>query len=284
MISSTQTRNKRFTKLYPHHSKTMVHLGSIIRDLEGLTARDKATLYALATYANIHPQYSPKPCAFPTQKTLIRATGNKQTALTASLKELERKGFIQILKHARKTATVPTHVYILSLETIPSNEETIPSNGGRQSRLTGTNSNITIKNSNNPIVPLEGTEAEIPFELKNEQEEKPPPKAKTKPKKKGQEIPTLEKVTEHMLLKLPEINTEWTPNRIKKATKSRYETFLENDWKDGHNNPVKLWKSKFINAIKFEKPWTYSDDDPNQPQTTQTHLPNNAPQSPPAKL
>ena len=35
---------------------------------------------------------------------------------------------------------------------------------------------------------------------------------------------------------------------------AKYESWKENDWKDGHGNKIKNWKTKFKNQIPFLKP------------------------------
>jgi hypothetical protein len=38
------------------------------------------------------------------------------------------------------------------------------------------------------------------------------------------------------------------------SLKSKFLSWVENDWKDGNNKPIKLWKSKIRNTIPFLKP------------------------------
>jgi len=38
------------------------------------------------------------------------------------------------------------------------------------------------------------------------------------------------------------------------SLKSKYESWVENGWKDGHNNIIKLWKSKIRNTIPHLRP------------------------------
>jgi hypothetical protein len=87
-------------------------------------------------------------------------------------------------------------------------------------------------------------------------------KGKGKVKRKAKnEIPSVEEVIEEMKVKLPQINNEWTPCRITKATRLKYETCVENGWKDGNGNAISNWKLKFVNMMKFEKPWTFGKDE-----------------------
>jgi hypothetical protein len=38
------------------------------------------------------------------------------------------------------------------------------------------------------------------------------------------------------------------------SLKSKFLSWVENDWKDGNNKPIKSWKSKIRNTIPFLKP------------------------------
>jgi hypothetical protein len=97
-------------------------------------------------------------------------------------------------------------------------------------------------------------------------------KEKGKDKEKGKvngkavNIPTLDEFCSYLIEKLPSINPEWTKTRATRAATSRYETYIADGWKDGRGNAIKQWKTKAVNAIKFEKPWTYGNEQPQQPQ------------------
>jgi len=41
------------------------------------------------------------------------------------------------------------------------------------------------------------------------------------------------------------------PNIDLKALELKYKSWIENDWKDGNNKPIKKWKSKILNTIQF---------------------------------
>jgi hypothetical protein len=43
-------------------------------------------------------------------------------------------------------------------------------------------------------------------------------------------------------------------NLYEYSLKSKYESWVENGWKDGHNNIIKLWKSKIRNTIPHLRP------------------------------
>jgi len=64
----------------------------------------------------------------------------------------------------------------------------------------------------------------------------------------------------YLINTLPEINPEWTLERIKRVSKLQYETYQENNWKDGNGKQVKNWKTKAKNAISYKKPWNYGAD------------------------
>lgn len=84
---------------------------------------------------------------------------------------------------------------------------------------------------------------------------------------KDKDRPTEKEFILYLVSKLPAINPDWTTERATRAAKSRYETYVANNWRDGYNKPVKNWKTKAINAIKCEKPWSYGSDDKSTPQS-----------------
>ena len=49
------------------------------------------------------------------------------------------------------------------------------------------------------------------------------------------------------------------------AIKSKYQTWVDNGWKDGFNKPIKNWKNKFNNTLPNLKP--IKNNAPNTPQT-----------------
>jgi hypothetical protein len=43
------------------------------------------------------------------------------------------------------------------------------------------------------------------------------------------------------------------PNVDKESVRLKYKSFVENDWKDGNNKPIKNWKSKVLNVLPYLK-------------------------------
>ena len=86
----------------------------------------------------------------------------------------------------------------------------------------------------------------------------------TKPKSKPR--PTQDEVIDYLLDKMPQVNPDWTPERIKRAGSSMYEDWVENKWRDGNNKPIKNWKSKSKNVITNKKPWNFGASNQQQPQ------------------
>lgn len=41
------------------------------------------------------------------------------------------------------------------------------------------------------------------------------------------------------------------PNVDIKALELKYKSWIENDWKDGNNRPIKKWKSKILNTLQY---------------------------------
>lgn len=46
---------------------------------------------------------------------------------------------------------------------------------------------------------------------------------------------------------------EKVPNVDRKDLKLKYESWIENDWKDGNNEPIIKWKPKILNTLPFIK-------------------------------
>ena len=56
-------------------------------------------------------------------------------------------------------------------------------------------------------------------------------------------IPAFKDFSEYCLSKIPNLDI--------KALKLKYDSWIENDWKDGNNKPIKNWKSKALNTIPY---------------------------------
>lgn len=68
-------------------------------------------------------------------------------------------------------------------------------------------------------------------------------KVKDKVKDNNIYIPEFSEFEEHCLTKEPNLN--------RKQLKLKYDSWVENDWKDGNNQPIKNWKSKATNIIRY---------------------------------
>lgn len=56
-------------------------------------------------------------------------------------------------------------------------------------------------------------------------------------------IPSLEEFIDYGIGNGPDIDTN--------SLELKYKSWLENGWKDGHNKPIKNWKSKLLNTIPY---------------------------------
>ena len=80
-----------------------------------------------------------------------------------------------------------------------------------------------------------------------------------------QAFPEVDEFVNYCVMKLEELNPEWTKGRSTKAARLKYETYREAGWKDGNGKAIKNWKTKALNSLKFEKPWSYGTDEQDKP-------------------
>ncbi len=71
--------------------------------------------------------------------------------------------------------------------------------------------------------------------------------------------PTKDEFIAYLVTAMPAINDEWTKDRTTKAASLQFDTYEENDWKDGNQNPVKIWKTKAKKAMSYQKPWSFGE-------------------------
>jgi hypothetical protein len=71
-----------------------------------------------------------------------------------------------------------------------------------------------------------------------------------KESKNKTEIPNFETVLIYISNFLQENNKQMN-DRLKMSLKAKYDSWLENDWKDGHGNKITNWKTKFKNSLDF---------------------------------
>jgi hypothetical protein len=81
--------------------------------------------------------------------------------------------------------------------------------------------------------------------------------------------PSEKEFVEYLVENLPKRNPDWTPARATRAAKARYETYTASGWMTGGNKPkpITIWKTSALNAINYEKPWSYGSDEKPQQQT-----------------
>jgi len=53
--------------------------------------------------------------------------------------------------------------------------------------------------------------------------------------------------------------------------KAKYESWIANDWKDGNDSPIKIWKTKIKNTIPYLKPDTTKTATPPRPDYSSVH-------------
>jgi len=79
--------------------------------------------------------------------------------------------------------------------------------------------------------------------------------------------PTKDEFTAYMKTALPAINPEWSDEQITRACHLQFETYTEQDWHTGGNDPRKIgnWKNTAKNSMKHLKPWNFGQSQKNTP-------------------
>jgi hypothetical protein len=78
------------------------------------------------------------------------------------------------------------------------------------------------------------------------------PQSKVNKSKVKETIPSIEEFLSFCKDDMVKNNMNF--NLYEYSLKSKYESWVENGWKDGHNNIIKLWKSKIRNTIPHLRP------------------------------
>ena len=78
------------------------------------------------------------------------------------------------------------------------------------------------------------------------------PQSKVNKSKVKETIPSIEEFLSFCKEDMAKNNMNF--NLYEYSLKSKYESWVENGWKDGHNNIIKLWKSKIRNTIPHLRP------------------------------
>ena len=71
--------------------------------------------------------------------------------------------------------------------------------------------------------------------------------------------PTIQEFIAYMQKALPEINPEWTPERITRACNVQFDTYVDQAWHTGGPKPrkIKIWGTTAKNSMKHLKPWNF---------------------------
>lgn len=90
----------------------------------------------------------------------------------------------------------------------------------------------------------------------------------TKPKeiKENKNIPPLSEFLEYVKT-IEEFSTKF--DSLKFSIQSKYESWVENGWNDGHNKEIKNWKSKIKNTLPHLKPIYQSNNQNNEQRKQQ---------------
>jgi hypothetical protein len=70
---------------------------------------------------------------------------------------------------------------------------------------------------------------------------------KRRKEKKRENIPTFENFKSFALEKTERLKRKLNNDLLK----LKYDAWIENDWKDGNDNPIKNWKTKLLNTLQY---------------------------------
>ena len=86
------------------------------------------------------------------------------------------------------------------------------------------------------------------------------PSTPAKPKKKAFVPPSREEFIAYAIEKLPTLNPEWDQERSTRCAAHRFDTYVDQDWRDGNGKPIKNWKTKSIAAMKYDSPRNFGSN------------------------
>jgi hypothetical protein len=185
---------------------------------------------------------------FPTQMAMDAIGVRKHQTFTKHFTDLVEWGFIGLVQKSKNQYSAN----IISLKSAkPKNgkalDKALVRHGAKQSQSTGqSKDSIDKQETNEPINKETNTGAIAPNEKQSE-----------KPKTKKPEIPTEE---EFMAYYKSELSRQFPG--VEFDVKTKYETWVFNDWKDGYGKKITNWKLKLKSTIPHLK----AKFDPNRPQ------------------
>jgi lambda repressor-like predicted transcriptional regulator len=72
--------------------------------------------------------------------------------------------------------------------------------------------------------------------------------------------PSREEFIAYAVETLPKKNPDWSPEQATRCADHQFETYIDQNWRDGNGKPVKNWKSKSINSMLHKKPWSFGNN------------------------
>ena len=91
----------------------------------------------------------------------------------------------------------------------------------------------------------------------------PPAKpARKQAKKQAKQFvpPSREEFIAYAIEKLPTLNPDWDQERSTRCAAHRFDTYVDQDWHDGHGKPIQNWKTKSIAAMKHDSPRNFGSN------------------------
>lgn len=179
---------------------------------------------------------------------------NSKTTYYKILGDLKEFGLIDYRKGINLNKAPQIKIIVLSTVpnngtlTVPLSEPlSVPLSGNLTEQLTVllsgnlSGNNIRLLTNNFKLI-----DQRLSYWIDSEINPKPKTELALKPKK---EIPSLIEFMSYCQT-IKEIDF----NAYKFGLQSKYESWVDNKWKDGHNKPIKNWKTKIKNTIPFIKP------------------------------
>jgi len=221
-----------------------------------VSTSEKVTYFALLNYCNKLNWKNPFLADW---SVLVQYSGISKNSHYTALESLDKKGIIQYVKGEKNKLKAQIFILKIKNKTENKTENNIENNiennfENKTKNKTENKIENLIKQENNKTLKQENIktlkqEKEI-FSSKENSENLPNPKK--------QKIPSLD---EFMNYYYAELFFNF-PN-LAFAVQAKYESWIDNGWKNGYNKPIKNWKTALKNTIQHLKPINHGNNSTN---------------------